>query len=402
MIDYARDKNNAEFYKLHKMNEIPSFVKEAHLMEEGQLTKLAGSQFADSVMRMFPISSKAETWLSAAYMTKQAAEGEYIRPDVQNALDSACELYGLDVSGITTSMHEKEASDYITIQYRDDKAVHASVPVQEGEHLDKIASDILTPGNHNYGIRRNVARQVLGAAQVMGHYFSEAIGYDLEKTAGYGVTSLDNVKTAIQQRRCAIEGALPKHVESMNELTKYATDMADAQGIVGGSNLEKIAAVLDAVDRQAGLTIKYGDSFRTPELQLFSICRSQIEGYNQGLIKLANGRSFMMGRFNHGKVCDFLTDVFDKEATDLKASMEELSARQADQLSRYIDKAAKDFKEIGQAADELEVPDNSPVEEDEIKSEHKADPVEGQDNISDESCPREDNNEDSTPRAATA
>jgi len=40
MIDYARDTNKAEFYKLHKMNEIPSFVKEAHLMEEGQLSEI--------------------------------------------------------------------------------------------------------------------------------------------------------------------------------------------------------------------------------------------------------------------------------------------------------------------------------------------------------------------------
>ena len=160
--------------------------------------------------------------------------------------------------------------------------------------------------------------------------------------------------------------------------------------------------MLDAVDRQAGLTIKYGNSFRTPELQLYTVCRSQVEGYQHGLIKLANGRSFMLGRFNHGKVSEFLTDVFDKEATDLKSSMEDLSARQADQLSQYIDKAAKDYQEIGQDVDELEVPDNAPVEEDEIKTEEKAAPVKGQDNISDESSPREANNEDSTPRAATA
>lgn len=402
MKDYARDKNKVEFFKLHRMNDLPGFVKEACLMEESALGKLQSSQFAEPLLRMFPINTRAETWVSAAYMQKQAAEGATIRKEAFDLVKEACELFDVSFDSIRVASLEKAASNYVTIQYKDDTSVYAAVPAQEGEHLDKIASDILCVGNHTHDIRGNVARQVLGAAATMNHFFDESTQVALEKTACYGVGSLPVVQEAISQRRLAIAKIMPHHVESMHVLSKYASDSCGSDtDIVAGEVLDKIARVLDAVDRENNLHLKYGDNFRTPALQLCSVSVSQVDGYNNNLVKLANGRTFMLDGFSHNKTCEFLVDVFNKEASDLRGTMEGLSARQADALASYIDKEASEPDDTIQAVDEIEVPDEAPVHEEVIADVDKAKPVKGQDNVSDESTPREPNNEDSTPRIAT-
>jgi hypothetical protein len=406
MKDYARDKNKADFYNLSLCNEIPSFVKEAHLMEEPSLYKLKGAQFADSGNRMFPINSRAETWLSAAYIQKQAHEGSTIDSSTMFRIKEACELWDIDFESIQgdTVVHEKTASRSISISYKDDNAVHAVTSANCGDHLDKIASDILA-GNHTHVIRRNVARQLLGAKDALGHSFDRGTQISIEKVAGYGVGHISAVTQAIAQRRCAIDKSCPHHVESLRLVEKVAAESADKDGIIQGDWLDKVASLLDAVDRQEGLNIKYNDTFTSPERQLYSVCLSEVDSFRDSMVKLANGRFFMRDKFNHKKVSEFLSDVFNKEAKDILKTMEDLDARQSDTLCNYIDKFASDVEDEefvadieGKAADELSDDPAAPVQEDTIGDVEKSAPVDGQEVLEDASCPKEGVNEDSTAR----
>jgi hypothetical protein len=381
MKDYARDKNKADFYGLS----------------------------LDPDPRMFPISSKAETWTSAAYIQKHASDGADIRTDVIYRIKEACELWDIDfdsIEGAESPLMNKVASEFFDIQYRDDDTVHASVPIGSKEHLDKVASDILA-GNHTYAIRRNVARQLLGAATVFHHSFDRDTQINIEKTAGYGIGSLKEVSQAIAQRRCAIDKEYPQHSEDLRLVEKFANDSSDESGLIPGEPLDKIASVLDAVDRQAGLNIKYNDTFQLPERQLYAVCSSQVDSFQANMVKLANGRFFMQDRFNHKKVSEFLSDVFNKEAGDILNTMEGLNVGQADKLSTYIDKFAADAEEEGfvadvdgVAADDLKDDPTSPVQEDTIGDVEKGPAEKGQDVLEDASAPKEGINEDSTARSA--
>ena len=408
MKDYARDKNKADFYRLSLCNEIPSFVKEAHLMEEPNLSKLTGSQFADKSLRLFPINSRPEAWVSAAYIKKQASEGKSVNPDVMYRIKEACELWEIDFDAIAGEQDlsiNKVAANHLVIQYRDESMVHASVPVAAKEHLDKIAADILA-GNHTYQIRRNVARQILGATDVLGHSFDRDTQIAIEKTAGYGVGSLVSATQAIAQRRCAIDKEYPQHAQDLRLVEKFAADSSDAEGILEGDTLDKIASILDAIDRQAGLKIKYNDTFQLPERQLYAVSTSQVDSFRDNMVKLANGRFFMQGRFNHKKVSEFLSDVFNKEAGDIIHNMKSLNVSQAHKLSTYIDKFASDAEEEGfvadidgVAADDLKDDPASPVQEDTIGDVEKGPAVKGLETLEDASAPREGVNEDSTSRS---
>jgi hypothetical protein len=343
MIDYIKDKNKSYFYKIVSENPMPDFVKEASLTDEDNINKLNRNQFADSVLRMFPIASKADTWLSASYIQKQAMEGVQVRQEVVDKIKEVCELYNMPFDSFKPAQRlEKIASNGISIKYKDGDKVYADIPVDTIEDLQKIANDILTPGHHTYNIRKEVAQQALATATVLNFDLGRDKVISLQKTAGYAVSDLKDVKEAINVRRVAIQHTHPKHVESMLLLEKVAMDSAAETGIIAADVISNIASALDAVDRHASLTHKYSDKFTPPEHKLYKFAMCEIDEYNTNLIKTANGRHFSLGQFNQDKVKTFLSDVFGiTDIPNLKEAIESLSVNSAKELEKYIDAFAK-------------------------------------------------------------
>jgi len=217
----------------------------------------------------------------------------------------------------------------------------------------------------------------LGLAQQTNFALTTPTKIKLEKAAGYGVGALPAVLEATGQRRQCVKYTYPRHLESIETLEKFASEHVDAHGFIPPPVLDKIAAALDAVDRQTNMTIRYDKKFTSPEQQLFNVSISQIDGYKNNLVKLANGRTYMKDRFNHGKVTDFLVKVFDKEAKDIFAAMSSLRPDQANTLSEYIDKHAACLDGVGMAADELKVPEEAPVAHEHLGTNDVIDPVAG-------------------------
>jgi len=419
-MDHTHDKNHSEFFKLTHELDLPEFVKEACLLQDDGRSALRATQFADQHMRLFPIHTEADTYVSAAFLQKKAAEGHDFRPDVVERLQDACHLFDISWDSACPKTMVKEASaPLLTIEYLYQGVCHHRAVVGNSDDLQKVATDVIgNRANYVYETRRDVASQVLDSMDKLACVLEPEMYFELEKMAGRGVGTLYNCQTAISQRLAGTRNILPALVDQLTILDKVACETAQ-QGILPPVFLDKVACILDIVDRKCELRHRYTDSlektascFTFPENQLYTTTVSQYDGYSTELVKLANGRSMLSSSINYRNVTDFLADTFGKEASQTaRQAMEELSSPQADMLCRYLDKKAADGEDEGDVVvggapisaglneDDLTDKKDGDIDLEPEKDEKSA--IEGEDNwVSDDSQPRLPVNEDSTGRKA--
>lgn len=87
-MDHVSDKSHKFLYRLMKEASLPDWVMEHEVPEN--LDECENTCFADTVDREYPIHTKADTYLSAAY-AKEAS----LRPDVEDRLNKAVKLWNL-------------------------------------------------------------------------------------------------------------------------------------------------------------------------------------------------------------------------------------------------------------------------------------------------------------------
>ena len=118
-MDILTDNSRATLFKIAESFEMPDYVLQSQTEEFAEDAKEAADKslpdtlFADSVHRAYPVDSKANTWLSAAYFAKTAADdpwGETARAYTRDNLIRAAEMYGIadDVNKVLSA--EKKAA----------------------------------------------------------------------------------------------------------------------------------------------------------------------------------------------------------------------------------------------------------------------------------------------------
>lgn len=70
MLDQIQDANESGLYQLHNVVEFPEFVKEASKLTAEEASELPPAAFAMPTHRMYPVHTRADTWLSSAYFQK--------------------------------------------------------------------------------------------------------------------------------------------------------------------------------------------------------------------------------------------------------------------------------------------------------------------------------------------
>lgn len=91
MDDFFSD-NGFLFAKVLGSYELPTYVQDGDTGSEKKAS-LEDECFADPVVRRFPIHSRAHTFVSAAYLAKQASREE--APDLYDAIDKRASIYGI-------------------------------------------------------------------------------------------------------------------------------------------------------------------------------------------------------------------------------------------------------------------------------------------------------------------
>lgn len=89
-MDHITDKSRKTLYRLTKEASLPDYVKQHEIQDN--LEDYPNSCFADSIKREYPIHTKGDTFLSAAYMKKEAK----VEPFVKERLKEAIQLWNIE------------------------------------------------------------------------------------------------------------------------------------------------------------------------------------------------------------------------------------------------------------------------------------------------------------------
>ena len=255
----------------------PDFVKTAQALTAEAKEKMPAAAFAlvmttkeASVLKKFPVSDSAQTWLSCEYFAKTAEQLPYVaRVIAASNLSRACDVYNLNAPEAVTKLASQkiDTNKYDEISSRKEDTAH-----MKGAVLDKIASDgskhfyalgerypmmnvefVKKAASYfkeyhnqfdNAGDRHEFAYNVIGRAKELGVDLNEPT---LKKFANdvYG----DAVKVHLKNRA---ELAAVKNPGMEDAYTKLASKIDDVDALT-------FARTLYLLDKKAGLDKNYGN-----------------------------------------------------------------------------------------------------------------------------------------------
>lgn len=286
-MDQITDRNRAGLFKIARTVELPDFVKEAQLPESDDVVELRSDAFGDPPHRRYPIDTPENAWLSCAYFEKFAEDCYGHSPkaqkqmaEIRGRLKEAAEFWKIEYP----ELPDEPLEELPVIKYAMDDTVYLEVPVENEEKLRYIAQDIQKQaGRYPYAMRRGVARQLLALAAP--DTFDPEFSVELEKTAGYGVASIENATELLNGRKhllCNKEAE-----ETVSSLIEEIQSSGQA-GLLSPGMTNKIARLADSIDRLAGQHVRYTPE-TLPEKKLVTLTASQMEDFNKSAVHLANG-----------------------------------------------------------------------------------------------------------------
>jgi len=268
---------------------IPGYVLNSHMLDKEATAGLSDNEFADDVRRLFPITSPADTWLSAAYFSKNAEACGYrddYRACVAGRLRTAARIYGIekDVNALTTSF-SKQAAD---AHPEDDDANYGWVngaerkyPMFDAEGVKLAASHFSTymyryPAN----MRTKVAATIVTKAEAYGVPLTNP---SIRKEAHLGMPRRDTLMAELLERAKLVRD--PEASLKIAEINSLVA-VCDMPELV--ANLEKIATVLDIVDVATGMDRQYGKKLLAPAEFLYDIDMKQADAMADDAVYLGN------------------------------------------------------------------------------------------------------------------
>jgi hypothetical protein len=288
MLDHISDKNHAYLYKIYNAVVVPEFVKEAELLDASDRQSMEKTAFADPSKKLFPIVSKADTWLSCAFYHKYAEKQD---KSTENRLKEAAKLWDLDFDTIKTQVSaviHKEAGVSHSISFEVEGKTISKVHICALSDLEKTAEFLQKNAtSYPFSTRKSVAEQILRVAERFTEKMSNEKYDMLEKLAAHGTTTPDNALQAVKTRKSVCKAKFPEFVEKLEvvekELQKVATEF------VKPALLEKTAAILDVIDRFTDMHVKYGPNFKSPEQSLFEVTPTKMQVFQKKAVTMATG-----------------------------------------------------------------------------------------------------------------
>lgn len=286
-MDITCDGPHAVLIQISDAYGLPEYVKKAEdVFLPEKAASLPDELFADRVNRRYPIGSKADTWLSAAYFAKTAGDDGYpavLRDHVREVIKSAAAAYGIldDVNGIMERIEapetEKKAEDD-DLNYGDPET--RMYPMFD-EYGVKMAGEHFAENRNCYpaDLRRRIARNILRKAAECHAELPD----EVRREAGQGIPRVDfmSIQLVDRARRAPNE----KLAEIMMDLSKglLAASMEDMV-----ATLEKTAEAVADFDRITGLDMQYGRTVLAPADFLYDISVKEASDYVEDTVKLGN------------------------------------------------------------------------------------------------------------------
>lgn len=327
------DKNYKKLHEASKVVVFPDFVKSATAAEEQNFEKTASTLFADTSNRRYPLDNKSNAWLSRMYfeMEKEAydkAEASVIDKKIEEAVD----FWKLDEM---QRIPQKEKVAYTIPLTVDGQPVH-TVVIQNKEQYAQAAEELANSFNKlAYRNRREYARGLyLAPAEFKADIPEETSEY-IEKAAGFGMCTRKKVGQVLISRAAL----LGKHPEYSAKLVEVGRSLPET---MNPKLLDKVAEIVDNIDRDCDFVRFYGEAFRAPEEELFYVTEKTASLVKDEMVTLSNGNvvhKTAIAKDDKGVIDNFFENYFGEKpyGDDLQekiAVIESLPAPEATALQK--------------------------------------------------------------------
>ena len=257
-------------------DDLPDYVRSHEPPDKEAAAAMPDSDFADDFRRLYPLDSKAATWLSAAYFLNSDTMpyGDAEKEAVWSVIKSAAAEYGIsdDIDKLSQafveSVVEKNAADsdsnwaWVVRDKVTGDVVSRRYPIFDARGV-KLASDYFTANRAKYpaAVRKHIASNIMRKSSEHGAQVSAAVMNE----AGYGIPSRAGVMSAVLERaKLAGDADTAAVFANANEVVA-AVDSSELPAVI-----DKLAEVFDVFDRAAGLCRGYGKSIMFPADEIYS------------------------------------------------------------------------------------------------------------------------------------
>ena len=340
MYDQFDDRSRRILYGINKVIDLPEFVKEAAEADEDERDSLPSNCFADPANRKYAVHTKAAAYLSRLYFTKNASmyTSKEMRQSVKENLDKAAKFWELDDKYTLIEKKQEQGEEIPVVDYAGNKI--ASIPLNTPRDFEKAAIQIFeNAGLFTYPQRRQAARTLLGSKFAKEAKLSDEVAENLQRAAGYGMTTKDHVLDILEKRASAYGRRSTEFSEKMMET---AAKVMEAK--LTPKSLDKVATVIDVCDHQLGLRRFYGKApgFDAPEKQLFEYTEKLCSEVKDGFITLHNGAVIDKASLEEKKLDQFfdqhLGEIPQAPYSEKLAILSSLPSPDADALVQFVSK----------------------------------------------------------------
>lgn len=274
-MDSTTDNSFRTLWSIVKAAEAPDYFRNGTLVDAKDAASLPDTSFADRANRRFPITDMANTYASAGYFAKTAADLGYspmMHEAVLSRIKRAAGVYGISkdveslMSGIAKSaqeVQEKQAADDASC-YCDPE--HRGYPVFDKQGAE-MANDFFSRNAYKYGHarRQEIARNIM------------------KKSAEHGVKVAEQVRVSagdgFPNREVLAEHLLFRANELMrrgtykmaSELCKFANEICICSDEDLFRNRDGLFDAIGGMDEITGLDDLYDRKFAAPEELLYDI-----------------------------------------------------------------------------------------------------------------------------------
>lgn len=297
------------FIKILKDKEVPSFVKEADMLDQEEIDKLPDTAFASVDDRKLPITDPANVYVSAAYYFNANEKNA----EVEDRIVKAAELFEIsdEIKNILPDTNTKIAAE----DNQKESRWEISATYKNGD-IKKFAGDLSSIEKFQDDFVSKIFSLCTFESKMD---CAEKIAQELEKSgkeisnrilevSGRNIPDLQKVANQVKARAVRLSEDSQKV-----SLCKMADELLESsdKNIDG---MKKLAKILDSIDEQNSLTRFYNKSILDPFASVFNTDINEAKK-NASVIDL-NGSQFSAEELNEVHQ-DIFKLALSKESLDL-------------------------------------------------------------------------------------
>lgn len=287
-MDSTTDNSLRTLWGIVKAAGTPDYIARGSLVDGKDAESLPDTSFADRVNRRFPITDRANTWASAGYFAKTAADMGYTESQKENVLamiKRAASVYGIanDVNDVMEKVSaaskpaEKRASDETAFCDPD----HRGYPVFDKQGAE-MANEFFSKNAYRYGHdrRMSIAKNIMKKSAEFGVKVAEQV----RLSAGDGFPNREVLAEHLLFR--ANELLRRGTYKMASELCKFAKEICICSDEDLFRNRNGLFDAIGGMDEVTGIDELYDKKFAAPEELVFDIPLSAMREVSEDAVPM--------------------------------------------------------------------------------------------------------------------